>query len=208
MSPHTCPRKAAWGTWLSPQLTVVAVPSIVLTGRSLCGHRHPSCPAGALHSVSCPSRLPGHPRERGGRKELLPLIVPSSAGSDNNSFLHHASGPAVGPMGWGCSHAAAWCRERSEWWDWHGGVPDLVVSQVLLPAGGHWGHGWGLFHGAQLKSGPLLWLLWAGSSLPHSALDTVCLSSCPQLVPAIPGWSERMVESCPPHPARAAAQSP
>lgn len=150
---------------------------------------------GSASPVSCPRRLAGHPRERGGRKEVLPLIVPSSAGSDNSSFLPHASGPAVGPMGWGCSQAPAWCRESREVWDWHGGVPD---PWMVLPAGGHWGHGCELFHGEPAQFGPLLWLLWAGSSLLPNALDTVCLFSCPRLVPVIPGWSERTVKSCPP----------
>lgn len=61
------------------------------------------------------SRLPPFPRRTGAdwrpcRKELLSLIVPSSAGSDNGSFLPHASGRAVGLAARGRSHgAAAWC---------------------------------------------------------------------------------------------------
>lgn len=120
MSPHTCSGAAAWGTWLSPQLAVMAVSS----GWGVWHHlawqvavwaQASSCPAGASlspHPVPTGGVLPGQLRERGDRKDLLLFIVPSSAGSDNNSFLPHVSGLAVGPMGQGCSHrATAHCSE-------------------------------------------------------------------------------------------------
>lgn len=205
MSPHTCSGTAAWGTWLSPQLAVVAVSS----GWGVWHHlawqvtvwaQASSCPAGAsLYPRPVPTgRMPsGQLRERGDRKELLSFIVPSSAGSDN-SFLPHVSSLAMGPMGQGCSHrAAAQCSEGMTVWDWNWGGSD---PWAMLAAEGLWGHGWELFCGEPAQFSPLLRQLQSGSNAlcPPDARDAVCLLSCLQLVPVIPGWAEGMVKSCPP----------
>lgn len=96
---------------------MAGVCGVTLPGRSLCGHRH----LPAQLEPHFPLILsPGQLGERGDRKELLLFIVPSSAGSDNNSFLPHVSGLAVRPMGQGCSHSAtAQCSEGMMIWDWH-----------------------------------------------------------------------------------------
>lgn len=84
-----------------PQQPRVASPCPVV------GAQHPSCAAGIPTSPLPPQ---DRCRWRPCRKELLSLIVPSSAGSDNGSFLPHASGRAVGLAARGRSHgAAAWC---------------------------------------------------------------------------------------------------
>lgn len=133
VSPYTCSGAAVWGTWLSPQLAVVAVSS----GWGVWHHlawqvtvwaQASYCPAGASlspHPVLTGGMLPGQLRERGDRKELLSFLVPSSAGSDNNSFLLHVSGLTVGPMAQGCSHkVTAQCSEDIVIWDWHCGGSD------------------------------------------------------------------------------------
>lgn len=187
----------SWQWWLSP---VAGVCGITLPGRSLCGHRHlpaqlePHFTLGPVPTGRVPS---GQLRERGDRKELLSFIVPSSAGSDN-SFLPHVSSLAVGPMGQGCSHrAAAQCCEGMAVWDWNWGGSD---PWAMLAAEGLWGHGWELFCGEPAQFSPLLRQLQSGSNAlcPPDARDAVCLLSCLQLVPVIPGWAEGMVKSCPP----------
>lgn len=146
-APHTCSGAATWGTWLSPQLAVVAVSS----GWGVWHHlawqvavwaQASSFPAGASlspHPVPTGGVLPGQLREKGDRKELLLFIVPSSAGSDNNSFLPYVSGLAVGPMAQGCSHrATAQFSEGMVIWDWHWGGSD---PWAVLAAEGPWGCG-------------------------------------------------------------------
>lgn len=67
------------------------------------------------------------------RKELLSLIVPSSAGSDNSSFLPHASGRAVGLAARGCSHGdTAWCGAAPQLQPAR--CPILGVPWVVTPA--------------------------------------------------------------------------
>lgn len=128
--------------WLSPQLAVMTVSSSwgvwhCLAWQVTVRAQASSCPARAPRPL-CPisaGRVPaGCPRERGGRKELLSLIVPGSAGSDNSSFLPHASGPAVGPTGQGCSHGTtAWCGADMVVWCWHSGWPSpLLLCPGLL----------------------------------------------------------------------------
>lgn len=101
-----------------------------------------SCPAGASlspHPVLTGGALPGQPGEGGDRKDLLSFIVPSSAGSDNNSFLPHVSSLTVGLVGQGCSHrATAQCSEGMVIWDWHWGGSD---PWAVLAAEGLWGCG-------------------------------------------------------------------
>lgn len=101
-----------------------------------------SCPAGASlspHPVPTGGALPGQLREGGDRKELLSFIVLSSTGSDNNSFLPHASGLAVGPVGQGCSHRATdQCGEGMVIWDWRWGSSD---PWAVLAAEALWGCG-------------------------------------------------------------------
>lgn len=92
-------------------------------------------PSSCLHRRGAAAQL----REKGDRKELLLFIVPSSAGSDNNSFLPYVSGLAVGPMGQGCSHrATAQFSEGMVIWDWHWGGSD---PWAVLAAEGPWGCG-------------------------------------------------------------------
>lgn len=178
--------------WLSPQLAVMTVSSSwgvwhCLAWQVTVRAQASSCPARAPRPL-CPvsaGRVPaGCSRERGGRKELLSLIVPGSAGSDNSSFLPHASGPAVGPMGQGCSHGTtAWCGAGTA-----GGPVLCCCALGCWSSLGTWlvAVSWTACSAQPIaRTAPG----WQPSTLlmPSDALDAVCLLSCPELVPATLG---------------------
>jgi len=178
----------SWQRWLCP---VAGVCGIDLAGRSLCGHGHPPCLAGARHHP-CPSPQEGC------------WLATPGRGVAGRSCCHSLSPAQLGVT------TAPSCPTlpAQPWRRRDGAVPTGLQPGVGVAQSP--GQCWllvvprdvvgGCFTETQLSSAHC----WGccGLAAPHPS-DALCppmpwmLCAC-HLVPAISGWAERTVKSCPP----------